>query len=146
MRQALADARGVLAAHRELAGDDVVDALAARLDFRRAFLAAAECPQHVKDPERATSPWRDGLALLAKISSSHGRAKSVKEAFSAKLQRKLASTMPPRPIVELGFRDAVGHLQRLFEDGLEVVGALDYTDSQCLQAGAPCRPLVRAPR
>lgn len=46
--------------------------------------------------------------------------------------------MPPRPIVQLGFDDAFGHLTRLFADGSEVIGVLDYVDSQCL--------LVRAGR
>ncbi|PHH90179.1 hypothetical protein CDD83_4338 [Cordyceps sp. RAO-2017] len=41
--------------------------------------------------------------------------------------------MPPRPIVQLSFDDAFGHLSRLCKDGSEVVGVLDYTDSQCLQ-------------
>jgi hypothetical protein len=40
--------------------------------------------------------------------------------------------MPPRPIVELGFDDALGHLKRLFNDGVEVIDVLRYTDSQCL--------------
>ena len=40
--------------------------------------------------------------------------------------------MPPRPIVELGFDDAFGHLSRLFADGLEVISILDYVDSQCI--------------
>ncbi|PFH62058.1 hypothetical protein XA68_15266 [Ophiocordyceps unilateralis] len=41
--------------------------------------------------------------------------------------------MPSRPIVELGFDEAYRHLSRLFEDGCEVIGALEYTNSRCLQ-------------
>lgn len=116
----------------------MADALTVRLHLRRVFLAAAECPQHMTDPQRARAPWTEALKLLPRLSSTHRLGKPVEEAFSAKLQRKLASTMPPRPIVELCFEDAFRHLSRLFEDGLEVIGALEYTDSQCLQVGAMC--------
>ncbi|KAF4510813.1 hypothetical protein G6O67_002676 [Ophiocordyceps sinensis] len=133
VRQVLIDAQDVLASQRDSIGDEVADALASRLDLRRVFLAAAECPQHMKYPQRARSSWTEALSLLPKIGSTHQLGKPVEEAFSAKLQRKLASTMPPRPIVELGFDDAFRHLSRLFEDGLEIIGALEYTDSQCLQ-------------
>ncbi|KAM4059971.1 mak10 subunit, natC n(alpha)-terminal acetyltransferase domain-containing protein [Hirsutella rhossiliensis] len=133
VRQVLTDAEDLLASQRDAIGDEVTSALISRLRLRHVFLAAAECPQHMNDPQRARIPWAEALNLLPKLWSSHRLGKPVEEAFSAKLQRKLASTMPPRPIVELGFEDAFRHLSRLFEDGLEVIGALEYTDSQCLQ-------------
>ncbi|KFA77112.1 hypothetical protein S40288_05297, partial [Stachybotrys chartarum IBT 40288] len=113
--------------------DDVLDAIMLRLQLRRIFLDAAQCSQHMKNPDAARAPWKDALAILPQIKSTHSLAKPVDEAFSAKLQMKLASTMPPRPIVELSFSDAFGHLDRLFRDGLEVVDVIEYTDSQCLQ-------------
>lgn len=128
----MAEAKGLLTSQRASIGEELADALTSRLELRRIFLDAAECPQHVKDAPKARQPWEEAQAVLPKISATHALAKPVDEAFSAKLQRKLASTMPPRPIVELGFDDAFGHLSRLFADGLEVISILDYVDSQCL--------------
>lgn len=112
--------------------DDILSGLSARLQLRRVFLKAAESPQHRRDMKRAQQPWIDAEPILSQIRDSHILAKPVEEAFSAKLQRKLASTMPPRPIVQLGFNEAFSYLNRLFEDGREVVTVLDYTNSQSL--------------
>jgi hypothetical protein len=87
----------------------------------------------MKDPPKVKIPWEEAIALLPQIISTHALGKPVEDAFSTKLQRKLASTMPPRPIVQLKFDDAFSHLSRLFKDGREVIGVLNYTDSQCLQ-------------
>ena len=112
--------------------EELVDALSSRLKLRDIFLSAAECPQYVDNPDLARMPWDQGLALLSTIQSTHALGKPVEEAFSAKLQRKLASTVPPRPIVQLSFDDAFGHLTRLFQDGQEVINVLRFTNSQCL--------------
>ncbi|RCI17235.1 hypothetical protein L249_2444 [Ophiocordyceps polyrhachis-furcata BCC 54312] len=133
IRQVLTEAQDLLESLRNSIGSSVADALISRLTLRRLFLAAAESPQHIRDRERARQPWTAALSLLPSIASTHSLGKPVAEAFSVKLQRKLASTMPPRPIVELGFDEAFRHLSRLFEDSCEVIGALEYTNSRCLQ-------------
>lgn len=112
--------------------EDIADALLLRLELRYIFLDAVECPKHMKEPDLAKKPWKEGLAILPALNKSHSLALPVDEAFSAKLQRKLASTMPPRPIVQLEFDVAFGHLKGLFEDALELINVLHYTDSQCL--------------
>lgn len=132
IRQAIADAVDLLQSKRGSIGDDIIDALTKRLVFRDIFLSAAECPQYTDDPGMARRPWAAGITLLPAISKTHALGKPVDESFSVKLQRKLASTVPPRPIVKLGFEDAFGHLSRLFRDGKEVINVLDYTNSQCL--------------
>jgi hypothetical protein len=90
----------------------------------------------MKEPNLAKKPWKEGLALLPDLNRTHSLASPVNEAFSATLQRKMASTMPPRPIVQLEFDVAFGHLKGLFEDGLELIDVLDYTDSQSLLVSA----------
>ncbi|ETS06427.1 Mak10-domain-containing protein [Trichoderma reesei RUT C-30] len=112
--------------------EHLVEALLLRLQLRHIFLDAVECPKHMKEPELAKKPWKEGLAILPALKKTHSLASPVDEAFSAKLQRKLASTMPPRPIVQLDFDVAFGHLNSLFEDALELINVLHYTDSQCL--------------
>ncbi|KAG6021881.1 hypothetical protein E4U41_002371 [Claviceps citrina] len=114
--------------------DGVADALVSRLHLRNVFLDATESPQYMKEPSKARAPWDEALQILPRIGTTHSLGTAVDDAFSSKLQRKLASTMPPRPIVQLKFDDAFGHLSRLFKDGAEVIGVLDYTDSQCLQS------------
>lgn len=132
IRETLLEAQNLVSSLSETLGDDMSKALARRLKLRYFFLDATECLEHIREPELARKPWEEAVALLPDIKASHGLGKAVDEAFSAKLQRKLASTMPPRPIVQIGFDDAFGHLSRLFKDGSELIGVLNYTDSQCL--------------
>ncbi|KAF7542327.1 hypothetical protein G7Z17_g11664 [Cylindrodendrum hubeiense] len=141
IRETLLEAQNLVSSLREKLGDEMTTALDHRLKLRYAFLAATECLQHIREPELARKPWEEAIALLPGIKVSHELGKAVDEAFSAKLQRNLASTMPPRPIVQIGFADAFGHLSRLFKDGSELIGVLDFTDSQCLLAKKP-QPLV----
>lgn len=140
IRKAIRDARSILESLHGTVDSEILDALDSRLSLRDIFLSTTECPQHVKHPERARLPWKEGISVLPDLKSTHHLGKPVEDAFSAKLQRKLASTVPPRPIVQLSFDDAFSHLSRLFKDGLEVIGVLDYTDPQCLQV----RPLSAA--
>lgn len=117
---------------RDQVSQDILQGLSARLKLRRIFLQAAESPENKGDFAKAQAPWIEAADILPVIENTHALAKDVDEAFSAKLQRKLASTMPPRPIVQIDFKEAFGHLSRMFEDGGEVVNVLKYTDSQCL--------------
>ncbi|KAF4582021.1 Mak10 subunit, NatC N(alpha)-terminal acetyltransferase [Ophiocordyceps camponoti-floridani] len=133
IHQVLVDAQDLLESLKGSIEPSIAEALTIRLKLRCIFLAATENTQHSGHPDTARQPWTEALALLPGLASTHGLAKPVDEAFSVKLQRKLASTMPPRPIVELGFDEAFRHLSRLFEDGCEVIGALEYTNSRCLQ-------------
>ncbi len=50
------------------------------------------------------------------LKTTHQLGQVVPAAFSAKMQRRLASTVPPRPIVELDFQDALAKLQQLCID------------------------------
>jgi len=76
-------------------------------------------------------------AILEPISKSHSLGIAVPEAFSAKIQRRLASTMPPRAIVQLSFDETYANLKRLIADGQEVTDVLDYSDSQSLLVSRP---------
>ncbi|KAM0257833.1 hypothetical protein ACHAQJ_004137 [Trichoderma viride] len=148
IRDVLIEAIAALKSQRDSLSDSLVEALLLRLELRRIFLDAVECPKHMKEPDLAKKPWREGLTLLPNLNKTHSLASPVDEAFSATLQRKMASTMPPRPIVQLEFDVAFGHLKGLFEDGLELIDVLNYADSQslltfvtCFQAKKP-QPIV----
>jgi hypothetical protein len=101
--------------------------------MRYLFLQAIDHSQYIQEPERIRGPWAElnNLLITSKAALST-RGSPVPDSFSAKLQRKLASTAPPRPIVQLSFEDAWGHMTRLFKDALEAVDVLNYTNSLCL--------------
>ncbi|KAF9877645.1 hypothetical protein CkaCkLH20_04780 [Colletotrichum karsti] len=133
VRDVIKDASFILRHSSDSVPKEIVDALNTRLLLRYAFLAAIDHTQYRTEPDRIRSPWNEALQMLPSIKSTHALGKPVPEAFSAKLQRKLASTMPPRPIVQTSFEDAIANLTRMISDGIEVVGVLNYTDSICLQ-------------
>jgi hypothetical protein len=70
--------------------------------------------------------------LLPGVSMWRELSKSVPDAFSVKLQRKLASTVPPRPVVTIAFEAAYKHLERLCHDGRDLTEVLNYYDSHSL--------------
>lgn len=84
-----------------------------RLEFRKNLLTALDidCPM-----DRVEHYWPQIHSNLLTINETHSSGKPVKESFSTKIQRRLASTVPPRPIVELEFKDAFEKLKQLCTD------------------------------
>jgi N-alpha-acetyltransferase 35, NatC auxiliary subunit len=76
--------------------------------------------------------WADLQILLPGLKSTTKLGKPVPASFSVKLQRKLASTVPPRPIVQVGQEAAFDQLERLCRDGAVAVEVLKYYDSHSL--------------
>ncbi|PHH65111.1 hypothetical protein CDD81_3242 [Ophiocordyceps australis] len=130
--EVLEQALHLLSSQRDTDGAELTDALISRLELRRILLSAVQCSAHIKDAAKAREPWTKAIAILPNIESSHCLGQPVDEAFSEKLQRKLASTIPPRPILKLEFSAAFGHLTHLVEDGSDMINVLEYTNSQCL--------------
>lgn len=112
--------------------DDVADALCFRLELRSAFLRAIELSELRSSPESLSLPWSQMKAVWVPINKSRHLGTPVPEAFSTKLQRRLASTMPPRPIVQLSSEETYEHFKKLFVDGIDVLRVLNYVDSQSL--------------
>jgi len=112
-------------------GSDLKRALGCRLRFRAQFLkivdmADSRTPTDIKDL------WTALLATLPDIKTSTHLGKAVPSSFSTKIQRKLASTVPPRPIVQVSQEAAFEHLERLCRDASVVVEVLKYYDSHSL--------------
>jgi hypothetical protein len=76
--------------------------------------------------------WEELSRTLPELKTSHQLGKPVPESFSIKLQRKLASTVPPRPMVNVSFEDAFEHLERLCQDGVTASEVMNYHDSHSL--------------
>ncbi|KAI2626826.1 Mak10-domain-containing protein [Xylaria nigripes] len=112
---------------------NICTALESRLELRLAFLDSIDLAAIRKDSSEAgKQSWSRMRMLISDIQSQHALGKPVPEAFSTKLQRRLASTMPPRPMVQLSFEECVTHFKRFFDNGVEVIDVLQYTDPPSL--------------
>ncbi|KAJ5815721.1 NatC N(alpha)-terminal acetyltransferase Mak10 subunit [Penicillium riverlandense] len=101
------------------------DAIRCRLVFRREFLLALDQDLDVLE-SRSTVNFVSCVSQLQLLTETVCLGKSVPEAFSLKIQRKLASTVPPRPIVHISHEDALAHLKRLCQDAIDMQHMLDY--------------------
>ncbi|KAK0651504.1 Mak10 subunit, NatC N-terminal acetyltransferase-domain-containing protein [Cercophora newfieldiana] len=132
IRDEIMSARRLVHSLRPKIMDDVADALSFRLELRAAFLRAIELSELRSSPESLSLPWSQMKAVWEPINKSRHLGTPVPEAFSTKLQRRLASTMPPRPIVQLSFEETYEHFKKLFVDAIDVLKVLNYVDSQSL--------------
>ncbi|KAL9614381.1 MAG: hypothetical protein Q9167_001110 [Letrouitia subvulpina] len=111
--------------------DKIKDALQVRLQLRRHLLLAVECDSRPTDCN-AIQHWARCLESLPSVLQSQGEGVPKPTAFSAKIQRRLASSVPPRPIVDISFEHAHAHLKQICQNGSEVYRALDYHGSSNL--------------
>ncbi|KAJ4350984.1 N-alpha-acetyltransferase, non-catalitic subunit, partial [Neurospora sp. IMI 360204] len=132
IRDEILSAKHMLHGLRAEIGTDMTQALSFRLELRSAFLRALELIEDRGSPDSLQIPWYQMHSVWEAILKLPGLAKEVPEAFSTKLQRKLASSMPPRPIVTLSFDEAAKHFKKLCNDAIDAVKILDYHDSQSL--------------
>lgn len=107
-------------------------AMKCRLAFRRTFLSAVEQDVDILQTQ-STDHFAACLNQLPPLKESFSLGERVPEAFSLKIQRKLASTLPPRPIVTVSSEDALAHLTRLCEDAIDLKELLDYRGSHNLK-------------
>lgn len=133
VRQVIQDASSALHSLADPVSEVLLEALDSRLLQRHSLLAAIDSVQYRDDPDLIKSLWSEAAARVDPIKASSSLGKPVPAAFSVKIQRRLASTMPPRPIVQLSFDDAIGHFTRLLQNGIDVIDVLDFHDTKCLQ-------------
>ncbi|KAI1201534.1 Mak10 subunit, NatC N-terminal acetyltransferase-domain-containing protein [Nemania serpens] len=122
-----------LRASKDGLSQQIYMALESRLQLRLRFLDAVDLSSIRNDTSQAPKlPWVQMKRLIDDIENQHVLGKPVPEAFSTKLQRRLASTMPPRPMVKLSFEECMTHFKRLVQNGNEVIDVLQYKDPQSL--------------
>ena len=107
-------------------GERLRTALQDRLRFRRAFIMALDFGQGVTDAARPRA-WRQCIGDLPGIYQSKTLGTAVRSAFSGKIQRRLASSVPPRPVVNISFDEAHAFLARMCAHGQEAYGILRYS-------------------
>lgn len=105
-----------------------IDALLNRLKLRKALLTAVTLDVDVKERTQ-TKSWEQCLELLPTLSRTKDVGLTVESSFSAKIQRRLASSVPPRPIVNVSFEDACTYLTKLCQYGAEAYRILDFHSS-----------------
>jgi len=105
-----------------------IDALLNRLKLRKALLTAVTLDVDVKERTQ-TKSWEQCLELLPTLSRTKDVGLTVKSSFSAKIQRRLASSVPPRPVVNVSFEDACAYLTKLCQYGAEAYRILDFHSS-----------------
>ena len=106
-------------------------ALSTRIELRLHLLAAFDSEQ-VDNKER-TRDWIACTELLSTLKETSKLGKPVEDSFSIKLQRKLASTVPPRPIVDVDFDSAWDLLSRICICGRDAYRILDNHGGNQLQ-------------
>ncbi|KAI5800268.1 Mak10 subunit, NatC N-terminal acetyltransferase-domain-containing protein [Peziza echinospora] len=102
----------------------IVDRIDHRISMLRAFSLTVE--DYNKYKENPLPPWEECSRLTDVITETTSLGKPVVEAFSTYVQRKLATTVPPRPEIQLPFDEATKNLKRTCKDMSEIVNILHY--------------------
>ncbi|KAL9040205.1 MAG: hypothetical protein Q9180_002050 [Flavoplaca navasiana] len=100
-------------------------AILARLTLRQQILRAMDF-EPILEKDNRIQLWKNCMDLLPEVHQTQSLGTPVKEAFSVKMQRKLTSSVPPRPMVEITFDDAHEFLSNLCRDAADVYHVLDY--------------------
>ena len=108
--------------------DSHIEALLNRLRLRRALLTAVILDVDINERTQVSS-WERCLEILPTLLETKDAGKAVESSFSAKIQRRLASSVPPRPVVDISFEEASSYLSRLCQNGLEAYRILDFHGS-----------------
>ncbi|KAI9661935.1 MAG: hypothetical protein M1821_009175 [Bathelium mastoideum] len=82
----------------------------ARLELRMEMLRAFSC-NHFD-----AKIFDHARELTNTVQLTSGTGKAVREAFSEKIQRRLASTAPPKPVIEIGIAEAFEKLIHVLDD------------------------------
>lgn len=99
------------------------DALLNRLQLRKTLLSAVQSDGFL-DRQRARL-WERCLELLPMLSQTNKLGVPIENSFGIKIQRKLASSVPPRPIVRISFDEALSRLSGICQNGRDAYRILD---------------------
>lgn len=99
------------------------EALLVRLELRKMLLSAVQLDAS-QDHQRARS-WEECLELLPMLSQTTNLGVPSENSFSIKIQRKLASSVPPRPIIRISFIEALVLLKEICQNGRDAYRVLD---------------------
>jgi len=101
-----------------------LEAIKARLKFRLKFLEIVSNTRSSKMVRR--SALENCLNLLSTITATMSLGKEIPQAFSTRIQRKLSTQVPPRPMVSIDLNETATSLKTLLTNLLEIEGIYDY--------------------
>ncbi|KIW99425.1 uncharacterized protein Z518_11413 [Rhinocladiella mackenziei CBS 650.93] len=114
--------------HNSEMSSSLKDALIARLNGRISLVQLLECCAQKERPE--TKNLDESIALLRQIESSTAIGKPPgEEPFTLKIQRRLASSVPPRPMIVVEKEKAFTFLRQLVTDATTAFQVLDISSS-----------------
>lgn len=105
----------------------MLEAVLIRLRLRKALLNATSNQSTL---EKVRQDLREAQSELENLRRTRHLAEAKHEAFDEKVQRRLASTVPPRPVVKLGFDEAHAQLKQLVADSLKAIEVIKTFHSQ----------------
>lgn len=112
-------------------GSDVATALNQRLILRQEMLSAYQNDATAL-VRRDSSAYSTCLALVQPMKETHSLAVSLEGSFTLKIQRTLASSVPPRPMVKVPFAETLEFLARLFQDAIDLTFLNDVRGNETL--------------
>ena len=81
--------------------------------------------------------WKSLGELVSQVRKTKSLGQPVDEAFSIKIQRRLATTVPPRPMVHIELDVALDFLEKLCKDMIDAQNILDYRGTNNLLVRLP---------
>ncbi|CCX30815.1 Similar to N-alpha-acetyltransferase 35, NatC auxiliary subunit; acc. no. Q7T322 [Pyronema omphalodes CBS 100304] len=124
MDNLLAESLVWLSTNKDKFTSEIYLAIRNRILLRKALLSNF---QRDSDWKKNPEPqWEGCLAFIEAIEKDHTLAKEVPEAWSMSIQRKLASSVPPRPLVDLPFSEAISTVRKLCTETHDIYKLLDY--------------------
>ncbi|KAL8833043.1 MAG: hypothetical protein Q9170_004548 [Blastenia crenularia] len=111
--------------------EDARQAITTRLAFRQRILDAVKFDLN-PDKEAQVRCWKHCSELLDQLIETHRVEMTMREAFSIRIQHTLASSVPPRPMVEISFINASMFLKDMCRDASEVYDILGCQGSSSI--------------
>ena len=100
-------------------------ALTERLEFRKALIKAmAIAPDPDMSPSALSDAWKPVSKLLYSVQASHKTGVPLKQAFTTKIPYGLASTIPPKPVIDISFDEAIATLMSICKDSQDATVVL----------------------
>lgn len=141
--QKLIDEACIFTEQQASLNDALLKAILTRLTLRKRMLVAVESDLHTEQQAQIRQ-WTHCSELLPGLLQTHKFGEPVGDAFSIKIQRTLASSIPPRPMVETNFEEVHTFLGNLCRDAADAFHVLNYHGSNNMLVPAQDPPAVSA--
>jgi len=112
----------------DLYSEEIRNAFKYRLLLRKSLVLVFSSETKEWSPE-TTEVWDTSLDRVKKVEETYKVGRAVPAAFSISVQRKLASQVPPRAMVNYPFMDAISDLKKLCAEGKDILKILNFEGS-----------------